>query len=92
MTDEIEKPEEDMKIRVEIAPGAFDSFEGTQEELDELIAEINRLAETGELFERSQPLDIDNMDEVEMLQLAEALGIDLTDPEFSVQPKNRTLQ
>ena len=87
-----DKPEDDAKIRVEIAPGAFDNFEGTQEELDELIAEINRLAETGELFERSQPLDIDNMDEAEMLQLAEALGIDLTDPEFAVQPKNRTLQ
>ena len=87
-----DKPEDDMKIRVEIAPGAFDNFEGTQEELDELIAEINRLAETGELFERSQPLDIANMDEAEMLQLAEALGIDLTDPEFAVQPKNRTLQ
>ena len=28
------------KIQVEFAPGAFDSFEGTQEELDELIAEI----------------------------------------------------
>jgi hypothetical protein len=88
-----DKPEDEPKIRVEIAPGAFDSFEGTQEELDGLIAEINRLAETGELFERSQPLDIDNMDEDEMLALAEALGIDLTDPEFAVAPApKRTLQ
>lgn len=87
-----DKPEDDMKIRVEIAPGAFDNFEGTQEELDGLIAEINRLAETGELFAQSQPLNIDDMDEDEMLALAEALGIDLTDPEFAVQPKNRTLQ
>jgi hypothetical protein len=87
-----DKPEDDVKIRVEIAPGAFDNFEGTQEELDGLIAEINRLAETGELFAQSKPVDIDNMDEDEMLELAQALGIDLTDPEFSVQPKNRTLQ
>lgn len=87
-----DKPEDDKKITVVIAPGAFDSFEGTQDELDGLIAEINRLAETGELFEQSRSLDIDSMDEAEMLQLAEALGIDVTDAEFAVQPKNRTLQ
>jgi len=88
-----DKPEDESKIKVVIAPGAFDAFEGTQEELDGLIAEINRLAETGELLERSQPLDIDNMDEEDMLALAEALGIDITDPEFAVAPApKRTLQ
>jgi hypothetical protein len=30
------------KIHVEFAPGAFDSFDGTQEELDALMAEIGR--------------------------------------------------
>ena len=85
--------EDESKIKVVIAPGAFDNFEGTQEELDGLIAEINRLAETGELLEQSRPLDIDNMDEDEMLALAEALGIDLTDPEFAAVPASkRTLQ
>jgi hypothetical protein len=88
-----DKPEDESKIKVVIAPGAFDSFEGTQEELDGLIAEINRMAETGELFEQSQPLDIDNLDEDEMLALAEALGLDLTDPEFALAPApKRTLQ
>lgn len=51
----------DKKIKIEFAPGAFENFEGTQEELDELVAEIQRMAETGELFEKSQPLDIDEL-------------------------------
>lgn len=83
---------DDERTEIVFAPGCFDNFEGTQEELDELVAEIQRMADTGELFERSRPVDIDNMDEDEMLALAEALGIDLTDPEFSVQPKDRKLQ
>ena len=40
MTDE-KKPE------IVFAPGCFDSFEGTQEELDELVAEIQRLVDSG---------------------------------------------
>ena len=55
MTEEKKKPE------VVFMPGCFDSFEGTQEELDEMIAEIQRMAETGELFEKSQPVDIDSV-------------------------------
>jgi hypothetical protein len=51
----------DKKIKIEFAPGAFENFEGTQEELDELVAEIQRMAESGELFEKSQPLDIDEL-------------------------------
>jgi hypothetical protein len=51
----------DKKLKIEFAPGCFDSFDGTQEELDELVAEIQRMAETGELFENSNPLDIDEM-------------------------------
>ena len=48
------------KMQVEFAPGAFDSFEGTQEELDALQAEIlsmfNDLTPE-ELEARSQPVD-----------------------------------
>lgn len=36
-------------MKVEFAPGAFDQFEGTQEELDSFMAEIQRMAESGEL-------------------------------------------
>lgn len=55
------KNSEDKKITVEFAPGAFDAFEGTQEELDEMIAEITRLVESGELLEQSQDIDIDEL-------------------------------
>ena len=51
----------DKKIKIEFAPGCFDSFTGTQEELDELVAEIQKMAETGELFEKSNALDIDEL-------------------------------
>ena len=49
----------DKKIKIEFAPGAFDQFEGTQEELDEFIAELQRMAESGELEEQSVSLDSD---------------------------------
>lgn len=36
---------EDKKLRIEFAPGAFDHFDGTQEELDELIKELEQMFE-----------------------------------------------
>lgn len=50
------------KIKVEFVPGCFDDFEGTQEELDEFVREIKRMADTGELFELSLPLGDDEWD------------------------------
>jgi hypothetical protein len=35
--------------KVTFMPGCFDSFEGTQEELDDLIKQITEMAESGEL-------------------------------------------
>jgi len=52
------------KIQIEFAPGAFDDFEGTQEELNELVAEIHRLVDTGELFDNSQPLTDETFEEL----------------------------
>ena len=46
-------------VKIEFVPGAFDSFDGTQEELDEFIAELYRMAESGELEEHSMSLDDD---------------------------------
>ena len=51
------------KMKVTFMPGCFDRFEGTQEELDELMADIQRMADSGELFEKSVPLDMDEFDE-----------------------------
>lgn len=56
---------ENKKLKVVFAPGSFDNFDGTQEELDEMLAEIHRLVDTGELFERSTALTEDSFDELD---------------------------
>ncbi len=45
---------DDKEIKIVFEPGCFDAFDGTQEELDELLAEIQRLVETGEIFEQGE--------------------------------------
>ena len=65
-------PEERKDIKVVFAPGSFDNFDGTQEELDELLTEIHRLIETGELFEKAVPLD--ELDDDELRNIAENVG------------------
>ena len=64
-------------LQVIFAPGCFDNFDGTQEELDELVAEINKMVETGEIFEKSNPVDVDELTDEELEELALQLGIDL---------------
>jgi hypothetical protein len=61
------------KLKVEFAPGAFDQFEGTQEELDEIIAEITRMAESGEMEENARRLDLDNLEPGDLELLSKAL-------------------
>ena len=65
---------EDKKTpKVIFDPGCFDSFEGTQEELEELMAEIVRMAESGELEENARPIDLDNEEDLDILShIAEA--------------------
>ena len=72
-------PEDLKDLKIEFAPGCFDNFEGTQEELDELVNEIRRLIDTGELFEKAVPFDMDDLD-IEDIELIEPIG------------KKRTLQ
>jgi hypothetical protein len=52
---------EENKPSIEFAPGCFDNFEGTQEELDELVVEIQRMFESGELEANSYEVDIDEI-------------------------------
>ncbi len=62
---------EDMKdMKIEFAPGCFDSFEGTQEELDELVSQIKEMFASGEAQKIARPLDLDDLDEhdIEMLE------------------------
>ena len=63
----------DPKITVTFAPGCFDNFEGTQEELEALIKEITEMAESGELAERAVPVDIDDLLEEGDEEFAEAI-------------------
>lgn len=63
---------------VEFAPGCFDNFDGTQEELDELIADLTRMANDGTLLEQSKPLNLEELfeEDPEMaLKLANELGL-----------------
>ena len=55
--------EDDKEYTVKFAPGCFDDFEGTQEELDDLILEIHRMVDTGELFENAELVDFDELGE-----------------------------
>jgi hypothetical protein len=57
-----EKPE----LKVIFAPGCFDDFEGTQEELAEFIAQIHQMAASGELAENSTPVDFDDLDDEDL--------------------------
>lgn len=62
-------------IKIEFAPGCFDDFEGTQEELDELIGTVTEMFANltpEELMAQSQEVDIDALLE-EDPEFAEAL-------------------
>ncbi|HET8688517.1 MAG TPA: hypothetical protein VFM18_18040 [Methanosarcina sp.] len=48
-------------LKIVFAPGCFDDFEGTQEDLDAMQAEIMQLFESGEFLEKSTPIDFDEL-------------------------------
>jgi len=75
--------EEVKELKIEFAPGCFDNFEGSQEELDELIGEITRMIQSGEFMEKSKPLDPDDLSDEELEILARA---------FDAETKPRNLQ
>ena len=85
--DDVTEPEDfdPKQMQLEFAPGCFDEFEGTQAELDELVAEIQRIFKSGEFAERSQPVTEDSFQEMspEMQQRL----LDFLDDE----PPNRNL-
>jgi len=63
------------ELKIQFAPGAFDHFDGTQEELDEMVAEIQKMFEgksAEEIKAMSRPLseeDYDDLPEEVLLQL-----------------------
>ena len=48
-------------MKIEIAPGAFDGLD--QDEIDEIMAEIQALADSGDLLNESVPVDMDELAE-----------------------------
>jgi hypothetical protein len=71
MTDEKEvvftpdfEVETDEEYTVEFMPGCFDEFEGTQEELDQFIEDLNKMVASGELFKNSRPLTDEEAEEL----------------------------
>jgi hypothetical protein len=76
---------DEKKMQIEFAPGAFDHFDGTQEELDEMIKEIQTMfteLTPEELEARSRAVDINDLiedediTEEEFTQILNALGND----------------
>ena len=65
------------KIEIVFAPGCFDHFDGTQEELQELIEKIQDMAESGELFDQSMDVQ-DLIDETDPLEIEEIVNEMLT--------------
>lgn len=55
------KNEDGSEMKLEFAPGCFDNFEGTQEELDELIAQIHTMFESGQMIEDAEPIDLETL-------------------------------
>ena len=59
----------DKKPEIVFAPGCFDNFDGTQEELQDVIAQIHQMLEDGTLLENSEPLSEEESEAItEMLQ------------------------
>lgn len=68
-----DKDNEQPKLKIVFAPGCFDDFDGTQEELNELVAHLTELAESGELLENS--IELGEFEEVEDEVLDEILPL-----------------
>jgi hypothetical protein len=87
---------EDKKpLKIEFAPGCFDHFEGTQEELDELIAEITEAVTNGDLMDLSEELTDEafaELPEEVQLQLLQSLDVAFGDDEDEKVNTHRRLQ
>ena len=79
----------DKKLKIEFAPGCFDNFDGTQEELDELVAEIQRMVDSGEMAENSRELTEEEFYELPP-EIQEQLSADV-DEDLKLETK-RNLQ
>jgi len=56
----------DIEVKVVFAKGSMDDFDGTQEELDALVAEIKEMVANG-AFEDATPITEEEEQELELL-------------------------
>lgn len=76
-------------MKLVFAPGCFDNFEGTQEELDQLVKDIEQGFNDGTFFDKATELtlgDVEDMTDIELEALSKF--IDIAD----INSGNRTLQ
>lgn len=60
------------KLKVVFAEGCFDDFDGTPEELAEMIADIHQMAADGTLMQNAKPLSEE--DEAELIRILQEKG------------------
>ena len=53
----------DKKPEIVFAPGCFDNFDGTQEELQDMLAQLHQMVEDGTLLEKSTPVSDEEAEE-----------------------------
>jgi hypothetical protein len=82
---------EEKKMKVVFAEGCFDHFEGTQEELDEMIAMIQKAVDSGEIFEMGQELTDDEFNELPD-EIKEQIRSSFGDLDEGESTSKRTLQ
>ena len=61
------------ELELVFAPGCFDEFEGTQDELNALMKEIQDLFDSGELISKSVPVEDFIADESEFDDIADLM-------------------
>ena len=56
------------KLKVIFAPGCFDNFDGTEEELAAMLADIHQMAADGTLMDHATPIDPEDEEFIEAMQ------------------------
>lgn len=66
-------------LKLVFAPGCFDDFDGTQEELDQLVQEIKETFIKGDWLEEATPIDFD--EDKDLVDFIESIKVE------SIKPK-----
>ena len=67
------KTKDGEEIIVEFADSFFETFPGTDEEMQELLTSLSEMISDGTFFDKAEPFDVEDLDEDEADALMEAL-------------------